>query len=115
MAFVEPKCLARRGHTLAVAVTTLQAQEVGEGLTRFNEPICYAWEDLERWQIEDGQARRCLPNLDMLYVTGLAAAGAGGDDGRLREASYLRTMRHAPTPTCGGGSDGAQGSIHRSS
>ena len=113
MAFVEAECPTRRCHTLAVVVTTFQAQEVDEGLARLCEPISHAWEDLERWQVEDGQARRCLPNLDMLYVTGLAAAGAGGDDGRLREASHRITMRRAPSPTCGGGSDGAQGSIHR--
>jgi hypothetical protein len=63
---------------------------------------------MERWQIEDGQARRCLPNLDTPHTAGVAAIGSGDDDGRLRKASSWRPMRRAPAPTGGGGSHGAQ-------
>ena len=113
MAFVESECRTRRCHTLAVVVTTFQAQEVDEGLARLCEPISHAWEDLERRQVEDGQPGRRLPNLDMLHAAGIAATGASGDNGRFREASHRMTMRRAPTPACGGGRDGAQGGIHR--
>ena len=111
MAFVESECPTRRCHTLAVVVTTVQSQEVDEGLIRFCEAISHAREDLERWQVEDGQAGRRLPNLDLLHAAGLTTAGASGDNGRFREASHKMTMRRAPTPACGG-RDGAQGGIH---
>jgi hypothetical protein len=84
MAFVEAECPTRRCHTLAVVVTPLQSQEVGEGITRLNKPVSHTWDDLERWQIEDGQARRCLPNLDTPHTAGVAAIRSGDDDGRLR-------------------------------
>ncbi len=98
-----------------VMVATFEPRKIGEGFSRLTESIDQARECLERGKVENGEARRRQPDLDLLHAAHFVVPGACRDDGGLWQTSGRGATRRDPAPVLGHRGDvshiGAQGRV----